>query len=89
MHAEDVANDSIKDITDACTTWSRACTVINSCMSKLIIGRAFTFIGQYIVGFFCFLKFFFCRCVSLIPIWMMFHRQSSVCLFQFSICRVL
>ena len=68
-------------------TKSAKTTTLRTVKSKLIILLAFLRVTKNVIGFCCFLKFFFSLRIPRITIWMIFYRNLSICFFDVVIRR--
>ena len=86
--AENIAEiETLRAAETAETARARTCALFERGMAVLVVHRPFLFVGQGVVGFLNFFKFFFGLLVALIAVGMVFHGQLAVGFFDFVLTR--
>ena len=86
--AENIAEiETLRAAETAEAARARTCALFERGMAVLVVHGAFFFVGQGVVGFLNFFKFFFGLLVALIAVGMVFHGQLAVGFFDFVVAR--
>ena len=79
---KDVAKRLAKTTKASRTAWTAAHIGVDTCMTKLVVGRTLFRIGKHFIGFLGLFKFHFRRGVTLVAVRVEFHRQFTIRLFD-------